>query len=135
MTTVTRSIRFAVKGRRKHASIATDPSRQAAASAAHDAGRVPRVARLMALAIRFDELLRTGVVENQTELARLARVTQPRMTQIMNLLHLAPDIQEALLFLPPTVSGRDPLNERRLRRVASEVRWSAQRRAWRRVDR
>ena len=54
----------------------------------------------MALAIRFDRLIREDVVSDQSELARLAHVTQPRMTQIMNLLHLAPDIQEELLFLP-----------------------------------
>ncbi len=35
-------------------------------------GRVPRVARLMALAIRFDEHIRAGVVTDYAELARLA---------------------------------------------------------------
>lgn len=55
-------------------------------------GRVPRISKLMALAIRYDGLLREGVVTDLTELARLSHVTQPRITQIMNLLHLAPDI-------------------------------------------
>jgi hypothetical protein len=68
-------------------------------------GRVPRVAKLMALAIRFDRLIREGKVADRSELARLAHVTQPRMTQIMNLLHLAPDIQEDILFLPPVTEG------------------------------
>jgi hypothetical protein len=63
-------------------------------------GRVPRVSRLMALAIRFDQLIRAGVVADQAELARLGHVTRARLTQIMNLLCLAPDIQEAILFLP-----------------------------------
>ena len=35
-------------------------------------------------------------------------VTRARMTQIMNLLNLAPDIQEELLLLPPVTEGRDP---------------------------
>ncbi len=92
-----------------------------------DVGRVPRISVLMALAIRFDGLLRDGTVPNLTELARLAHVTQPRMTQIMNLLHLAPDIQEALLFLPP-VRGRDEcISERDLRNVAARPRWRQQR--------
>jgi hypothetical protein len=43
-------------------------------------------------------MLRKGVVADQSELARICEVTQPRMTQIMNLLHLAPDIQEQILF-------------------------------------
>jgi hypothetical protein len=56
-------------------------------------GRVPRISKLMALAIRFDCLLREGTISGHSDLARLAKVTQPRMTQIMSLLHLAPDIQ------------------------------------------
>ena len=93
-------------------------------------GRVPRVSRLMALAIRFDRLIQDGIISDQSELARLAHVTQPRMTQIMNLLHLAPDIQEALLFLPRIMSGRDPIHEKMLRPIAAEVSWRKQRVMW-----
>jgi hypothetical protein len=57
-------------------------------------GRIPRVARLLALAHHFDELLETGAVETQAELAELAKLTPARITQIMNLLDLAPDVQE-----------------------------------------
>lgn len=57
-------------------------------------GRVPRVARLMALAIRFEQLIRAGVVADYSELATLGHVTRPRISQIMNLLNLAPDIQQ-----------------------------------------
>jgi len=72
-------------------------------------GRVPRVARLMALALRLDELVRTGQICSYRELALLGQVTRARVSQIVNLLYLAPDIQEALLFLPPTPRGRDPI--------------------------
>jgi hypothetical protein len=98
-----------------------------------DVGRVPRISVLMALAIRFDGLLRDGTVPNLTELARLAHVTQPRMTQIMNLLHLAPDIQEALLFLPPVRGREESVSERDLRKVASRRRWCQQREGVRRL--
>jgi len=143
VTTVIRSIRFATKGRRKRAVVATTPTgdRKATDScrtepAAPDAtvGRVPRVARLMALAIRFDQLLRDGVVANQTELARLARVTQPRMTQLMNLCHLAPDIQEEILFLPLMMRGRDPIHEHMLRGVTACAGWREQRAKWAHVN-
>jgi len=97
------------------------------------AGRVPRIARLMALAIRFDDLLRKGEVKDYAELARLGHVTRARVTQIMNLLILAPDIQEAILFLPPTVKGRDPLAEWQVRPIAAEPLWSKQRTLWRRL--
>jgi hypothetical protein len=139
MTTVTRSIRFATKGRRKRAVVAPEPNASPAAPDARSAeggepdanvGRVPRVARLMALAIRFDQLLHDGVVSSQSELARLAHVTQPRMTQIMNLLHLSPDIQEALLHLPLVEHGHDAIHEHMLRRVAACMDWREQRRRW-----
>ena len=93
--------------------------------------RVPRVTRLMALAIKMDGLVRTGVVRDYAELARLGRVTPARITQVMNLTLLAPDIQEALLFLPPVTAGREPLTLADLQRVAARIGWAAQRRAWR----
>jgi len=94
------------------------------------AGRVPRISRLMALAIHFDRLLRDGTVPDQSELARLARVTQPRMTQIMNLTLLAPDIQEQLLFLQPVTRGHVLIHERGLRPLTQMPDWRAQRRVW-----
>ena len=80
-------------------------------------GNMPRVSRLMALAIRFDLLVRGGVVENYAELAQLGHVSRPRITQIMNLLNLSPEIQEEILFLPVTISGRDTVCERHLRPI------------------
>jgi hypothetical protein len=87
----------------------------------------------MALAIRFDQLLREGTVSDQSELARLAHVTQPRMTQIMNLMHLAPDIQEQILHLPPVETGADPITERHLRPIARMCDWRKQRSMWQRL--
>lgn len=59
--------------------------------------RIPRVARLMALAIRLDGSIREGTVKDYADLARLGGVMRARVTQVMNLLHLAPDLQEALM--------------------------------------
>ena len=93
-------------------------------------GRVQRVARLMALAIRFERLIREGSVRDQAEIATLGYVTRARVTQVMNLLHLAPDIQEAVLFLPLMTEGRDPVTERDLRPIAAEINWARQRDMW-----
>ncbi len=93
-------------------------------------GRVPRIARLMALAIRCDDLLRRGEVKDLAELARVGHVTRARMTQIMNLLMLAPDIQEQILFLPLITAGREPLKEWQIRPVAAQIAWAKQRRMW-----
>lgn len=97
-------------------------------------GRVQRIAKLMALAILFDELLSQGMVKDQTELAALVHVSQPRITQIMNLLLLAPAIQEKLLFLPK-VTGKDVVTEKMLRPVVAEVDWGRQRQCWREISR
>ena len=96
-------------------------------------GRVPRVTKLMALAIRLDGLIRDGAVTDQAELARLGHVSRARLTQIMNLLWLAPDIQEAILFLPATERGRDVVTERQLRPIAAVADWGRRRRMWGRV--
>jgi hypothetical protein len=87
-------------------------------------GSIPRIARLMALAIRFEGLLREGTIRDYAELARLGRVTRARMTQIMKLLDLAPGIQEEILFLPFIIG----LNERNLRLIVSRTDWDEQRR-------
>jgi hypothetical protein len=93
-------------------------------------GRVPRVSRVMALAIQYEDLLRTGTVSDTVVLASLARVTQPRITQVLNMLHLAPAIQEELLFLPLVARGRDPIHEKHLRRACAEPSFASQRRLW-----
>jgi hypothetical protein len=85
MISTTRKVRF-VRRPDKSRAIEVAPAVPAAALP----GRVPRVSRLMALALHFDRLLRAGKVRAQSELARHLHVTQPRMTQIMNLNLLAP---------------------------------------------
>jgi hypothetical protein len=91
------------------------------AQAAGDA--IPRIARLLALAIRFEGLLKQQTIRDYAELARLGRVTRARITQIMKLLDLAPDIQEQILF-SPNIRG---LNERNLRPIVRRMDWSEQR--------
>jgi len=87
----------------------------------------------MTLAIRFDRLIKEGVIEDQADLARLGHVSRARVTQIMNLLQLAPDIQEALLFLPRTERGRDPIREHHIRPLTGILDWRRQREMWRRL--
>jgi len=94
--------------------------------------RTPRITRLMALAIKFQDMVDRGEVRDYAELARLGFVTRARLTQIMNLLLLAPDIQHVLLG--PDLGGV-ACPERQLRGISSLVPWSAQRRAWTRASR
>lgn len=129
MTTVTRQIHFTIQRQRKRAVQGPAPTPR------QPLGRIPRVSKLMALAIRFDQLLREGKVTDQSELARLAHITQPRMTQIMNLLHLAPDIQEELLHLPSVAAGTDPITERDMRPITQLWAWRSQRDFWAKLKR
>jgi hypothetical protein len=92
--------------------------------------RVPRVARLMALAVRFEDLIRVGRIRDFADLARLGHVSRSRVTQIMNLRLLAPDIQELILFLPLTERGHDRIHLAQLQPIAREWDWQKQRRRW-----
>ena len=84
----------------------------------------------MALAIHSDELIQNGDLTDQSELARFGQVTTARTTQILSQLALAPDIQEAILFLPRTTQGRDAIKETDVRRIATVLDWRKQRRLW-----
>ena len=94
-------------------------------------GSVPRVSRVLALAIHMDDLCRQREVTDYAELARLALVTRARMTQIMSLLLLAPDIQEEILFLPRSSGGRAPIREKAVRPIAVVPDFRKQRVMWR----
>ena len=128
--TVEFDIHFArgAAGRRQMASGESPPE------ADRPVGSVPRVARLMALAIRCEELVRSGEVTDYAQLASLGHITRARMSQIMNLLNLSPDIQEAILFLPRTERGRDPIGERDLRPICCIVDWKHQRKLWKQFE-
>jgi hypothetical protein len=96
-------------------------------------GRIPRIARLLALAHKFEGLLNQGVADDYAGLARLGQVSRARITQIMNLLHLAPDIQEEILFLARMVRGRDPIHLRQLQPISQALDWRRQRVLWRKL--
>lgn len=83
---------------------------------------IPRIARLMALAIHFDGLIRQGVVRDYADLARLGGVSRARITQIMNLLNLPPGKQEELLFLEGE-QGRTRWTERVRRSASAGLTW------------
>jgi len=87
-------------------------------------GHPPRIARLVALAHKLDALVRSSAIAGYAELARLGHVSPARITQIMFLLHLAPAIQEYVLFL---VAGDARfITELGLRKIAREPRWDRQ---------
>ena len=88
---------------------------------------LPRITRLIALAMKLDDVLRQNPDLDSSELASRGRISRTRLTQILNLLNLAPDIQERLLLLPPLAKGRENVSEKTLRRIAAEWCWERQR--------
>ena len=92
-----------------------------AARAAPVPEKVPRIARLLALAHKFQGMLDRGEVESMAELARLGRVSRARISQIMDLLMLAPDIQEEVLAGMVDASPRD------FQPIARLANWADQR--------
>jgi hypothetical protein len=96
-------------------------------------GSTPRISRLMALAIHIDGLVKNQVVPDYATAARLGHVTRARMSQITNLLNLAPQIQESILFLPVLESGHDFITERDIRPVAAILDWRKQRKLWKAI--
>lgn len=101
----------------------TDQTRSTSASP-----RIPRITRLMALAIKFQSMVDRGEVRDYADLVRLGYVTRARLTQIMNLLLLAPDIQEAILDSSSAWRRNSTITERDLRSVSRIINWSDQRR-------
>ena len=92
---------------------------------------IPRIARLMALAIRFEGLLRDKTIRDYAELSRLGGVSRARITQIMKLRLLAPDIQEQILFL----SDAGGVTERNVRPLLGRFEWKEQRRMFQAIAR
>jgi hypothetical protein len=88
---------------------------------------VPRISRLLALALKMEQMIQEGTVKSYGELAHLGQVSAARITQVMNLLYLAPDIQEQILCRSAPMIG---LRESTVRKLSSVVRWSDQRDQW-----
>lgn len=78
----------------------------------------------MAMAIECKRLIESGTVADAAEMARIAGVTRARMTQVLDLNLLAPDLQERLLFLTKDVK----LNPRTVAVVSRVRSWNDQRR-------
>jgi hypothetical protein len=93
-------------------------------------GRHPHITLQLARAHQLQKLLDAGKVKSHRELAKIAGITPARITQLLDLPFLAPDIQEEILFFPRTTARRDAITERDARLVASTAAWPEQRKLW-----
>ena len=95
--------------------------------------RTPHITKLMALAIRLDDLVATGQVKDQAEIARTAGITRACVTQIMNLNQLSPAIQSDLLSLPAMQLAETSITEREARTMSTVICWRKQGQLWNRL--
>jgi hypothetical protein len=93
-------------------------------------GRLPRITKMMALAIRLDHFINSCQLTDQTELARADHVSRSRLTQNMDLNLLEPDIQEVILLTGDNSKNQSLLKKCSVRNVARIPSWSVQRRLW-----
>ena len=96
-------------------------------------GRLPRVTQVMALAIQLLDMIQRGDARDYADLARLGCLTRERMSQILELVWLAPDIQQEILEFPPKPATRFPISELAARRIAASLDWVEQRELWRKL--
>ncbi len=87
----------------------------------------------LTLAHKFQELLEAGAVNNRAEIARMYKLSRARVTQIMDLLYLAPEIQEEILLLEGKGRGDFDVTERAMRQITQSQSWSKQCELWRRL--
>ena len=93
---------------------------------------LPRLTRLLALAHRWDRLISEGVVANRAEIAKIMGLSRARVTQIMDLLYLAPEIQEEILLYQDEGQQILDVPERAIRHITRIPSWFEQRDLWRR---
>ena len=85
--------------------------------------KVSPLARMLALAHRYQGLIDSGEAYDQSELARKIKLSRNRVSQILSLTLLGPGIQGEILG-----GEYDGQSTRDLLRVAQEMNWERQRR-------
>ena len=111
----------------------TAPTITRTEEARSNSGRLPQITRVLALAILFDEMIRHGEARDYADIGGLTCLCRERVSQVMRLTYLAPDIQMELLYLPPVPNGRYPVPETAVRKIANLLSWADQRREWTRL--
>jgi len=95
--------------------------------------RPAKVARMLALAHHLQSAIDRGFVADRAAVARKLGLTRARVTQLLDLLLLAPDLQQAVLALE-AVDGAESMSERALRAVAHAGSWVEQRAAFHAIN-
>jgi hypothetical protein len=87
--------------------------------------RIPRVVELLRKAIEWRRQLDAGEIQSQAAIARHEGITRARVTQVMGMLRLAPEIRQRILAMPIAVRRRS-ITERALRPIAQVENYQEQ---------
>lgn len=94
--------------------------------------RPSKLAITLSIAHYLEEQIENGRIENRADIARRLGLSRARVTQILTLRWLAPDLQAEILFTE-AVDGIEPFSQRVAREVARILAWPEQRVAWRKA--
>ena len=98
---------------------------------AQEVQKEPHLRRSLILAYDIQTLLRSGKAASLTQVGKWLNMTHSRISQLMTLLLLAPDIQEEIVFdKTGKVNG---LTERHIRLIPVEADWQKQQELWQQV--
>lgn len=84
---------------------------------------LPKSTKLLVLAYQIEQAIDEGRAKDYVDVAQRLGVTRARITQVMNLLLLAPEIQATILVEPHRVHR---LSEHQLRLITEEPEWKRQ---------
>ncbi len=94
---------------------------------------LPRITHTVARALMFEHAIANGEAADFADLARLTATTRERVSQVMKMMRLAPDIQEEILRLPPVRRPQRAITVPEVEAIAEEVLWDDQRESWRKL--
>jgi hypothetical protein len=95
--------------------------------------KLPRITHTVARAILFEQAITKGEAADFADLARLTGTTRERVSQVMKMMWLAPDIQEEILRLPPARRGTFTVTVPEIAVIADAVMWAEQRELWQKL--
>ena len=93
--------------------------------------KLPRITHTVARALMFEHAIANGEAADHADLARLTATTRERVSQVMKMMQLAPDIQDEILRLPPKQRRHRAITVPEVTAIAKEILWDDQRESWR----
>ena len=119
--------------KRRQRSQTADPTALPIVDALELRAKLPRITHTVARALMFEHAIANGEATDFADLARLTATTRERISQVMKMMRLAPDIQDEILRLPPVRRPQRAITVPEVEVIAEEVLWDDQRESWRKL--